>query len=106
MRLYTSLALVLLALTVGVAPAGAAPPPFGGVTELPICVSGTGSGGACQTGRALSADGYPESAISPDGRNLYVTASNDNSVATLAIDANGGVGQLPGTGGCISKTGT
>ena len=106
-RLAARLAPLLLVLFASVAPAGAAPPPFGGLTELPGCLSGTGSGGVCGVGRAVSADGYPESAMSPDGRNVYISASNDGAVATLAIDsATGALGQLPGTAGCVSKTGT
>lgn len=106
-RLAARLAPVLLLVIASVAPAAAAPPPFGGLTELPGCLSGDGSGGACAVGTALSSDGYPESAMSPDGRNVYITASDDNAVATLTVDTiTGAVGQLPGTAGCVSRTGT
>jgi DNA-binding beta-propeller fold protein YncE len=90
-----------------VAPASAAPPPFGGLTELPGCISADGNAGACGVGHQLSADGYPESAMSPDGRNVYISASNDNAVAALALDAvSGALAQLPGTGGCTSADGS
>src|SRR4051794_34510408 len=101
------LALALVLLLVAAAPAAAAPPPFGGLTELPGCISTDGNAGACAVGHQLSADGYPESAMSPDGRNVYVSASNDNAVAALALDpASGALAQLPGTAGCTSADGS
>jgi 6-phosphogluconolactonase (cycloisomerase 2 family) len=101
------LALTLVLLLVAAAPAAAAPPPFGGLTELPGCISTDGNAGACAVGHELSADGYPESAMSPDGRNVYLSASNDNAVAALALDpASGALAQLPGTAGCTSADGS
>lgn len=45
-------------------------------------------------------------AISPDGRNIYVTSRTSSSITTLNRDpATGTVSPLPGRDGCISATG-
>ncbi|HEY2601224.1 MAG TPA: beta-propeller fold lactonase family protein [Thermoleophilaceae bacterium] len=99
--------LLLLIFVVAPASASAAPPPFGGLTQVPGCISATGSGGACSVGRVFSADGYPETALSPDGRNLYASSSNLNAFDVLAVDpGTGAITQLAGAAGCFSADGS
>jgi DNA-binding beta-propeller fold protein YncE len=69
------------------------------------CISEDGSGGLCQDGTAL--DGANIVTVSPDGRNVYATAQNSDSV--VVFDRNpttGGLIQKTGTAGCISEDGT
>src|SRR5829696_8064038 len=48
------------------------------------CTSDDGSDGACANGTAL--EGISGVTVSPDGRNVYVTAGKDGAVATFARD--------------------
>src|SRR4051794_22546577 len=68
------------------------------------CVSETGSGGACQNGKALN---QPLGvAVSADGRSAYVGASTSGAVAIFDRNATtGALSQKAGTAGCVSETG-
>jgi DNA-binding beta-propeller fold protein YncE len=74
------------------------------------CVSNTGTGAACADGKAL--DGPESVAISPDGKNVYVTSTefpgdDGNAVAVFQRDSlTGALSQLPGTAGCMSRHGS
>jgi len=68
------------------------------------CLSETGTGGACQDGRALT--GPYEIEFSPDGASAYVASSDANAVAILDRNTTSGVlTQKAGTAGCVSETG-
>src|SRR6478735_7036341 len=58
------------------------------------CISETGTGGSCQDGTALARPfGL---AVSPDGRNVYVTSNDSNAVAVFDRDpATGELNQKP-----------
>jgi DNA-binding beta-propeller fold protein YncE len=80
-------------------------PATGALTQRPGagCIAHAGAGN-CSPGRAL--DGPTDLAISPDGRNVYVTASESNSVAIFDRDpATGDLTQDAGMGGCLSPAG-
>jgi DNA-binding beta-propeller fold protein YncE len=67
------------------------------------CVSNNGSGGACADGKALF-NAYSV-AVSPDGKNVY--AVSNSGIAVFARNTTTGrLGQLPGTAGCLSETGS
>jgi DNA-binding beta-propeller fold protein YncE len=69
------------------------------------CVSETGTGAACQDGKAL--DGATAVAVSPDSGSVYVGAYDSNSVAIFDRNTSG-TGELTqkaGTAGCVSATG-
>jgi DNA-binding beta-propeller fold protein YncE len=83
-------------------------PKTGMLFQLPDpqgCISQSGSGGRCTTGQALH---QPFSvAVSPDDRNVYVTARVDDAVAAFAQNLRTGVlTQLPSPDGCIGEQGT
>ena len=65
------------------------------------CVGHLGAG-PCARGRALA---RPTAvAVSPDGRNVYVTAGESNALAVFARNRRtGALRQLPGAQGCISQ---
>ena len=105
------------------ADAAAQTPPGG---RAPVVSGGTlmqlsGSGGCvvdrsataragCAVVRALRGPGpfrgSQAVAISPDGRNVYVAASDANAIAVFARDARtGALRQRPGTAGCIATAG-
>ena len=69
------------------------------------CVSETGTGGACQDGKALQTPlGV---AAGPDGKNLYVASGDSDALAIFDRDPDtGALKQKPGTAGCISEDGT
>lgn len=69
------------------------------------CTSETGTAGACVNGVALD---FPTGvAVSPNGKNVYVTASGSNAVSVFARDVKtGALTQLAGTAGCVSEDGT
>jgi 6-phosphogluconolactonase (cycloisomerase 2 family) len=74
----------------------------GALTELG-CLSSSDPG--CNQATAL--DGAEFVAVSPDGLNVYVTASNDDAVATFSRDpVSGHLTQLGGILGCVSLTGS
>lgn len=80
----------------------------GALTQLAgtaACTSETGTAGACANGVALD---FPTSvAVSPNGKNVYVTSSGSNAVAVFARDVGtGALTQLAGTAGCVSEDGT
>ena len=66
------------------------------------CVSETGTGGACQNGKALEdALGV---AASPDGKSVYVASFASDAVAVFDRDpGTGALSQKPGTAGCVSR---
>jgi DNA-binding beta-propeller fold protein YncE len=70
-----------------------------------LCVSETGTGGTCVDGVALeAANGV---AISPDGRQVYVSAATSNAVAVLDRDvATGALTPKGSPLACISESGT
>src|SRR4051794_12636575 len=84
----------------------AAPPPFGGLTQLPGdagCVTDSGNTGLCADGDHLQTDGYPVPAISPDGRNVYLPADDSDAFGVFARDpATGAIAQLPAPAGCVA----
>jgi DNA-binding beta-propeller fold protein YncE len=58
--------------------------------------------GVCAEGRGLSAP--TATAISPDGRNLYVAGSGDDAIAVFARDGSTGtLRQLAGRAGCVAQ---
>jgi 6-phosphogluconolactonase (cycloisomerase 2 family) len=69
------------------------------------CVSDSGTAGACANGVALD---FPTSvAVSPNGKNVYVTSAGSNAIAVFARDVGtGALTQLAGTAGCVSTDGT
>ena len=80
----------------------------GALTQLAgtdACTSETGTAGACANGVALD---FPTGvAVSPNGKNVYVTASGSNAVAVFARNpGTGALTQLAGTAGCVSEDGT
>jgi 6-phosphogluconolactonase (cycloisomerase 2 family) len=67
------------------------------------CISDAATEG-CADGRAL--DGAIAAAVSPDGRNVYVTTRVSDSIAVFARNATTGVlTQLSGAAGCVSEGG-
>ena len=67
------------------------------------CIAGAAARGAggCATARGL--DGPNSLAVSPDGRTVYATSLESDSVAVLRRNgATGALTQLPGAGGCIA----
>lgn len=80
----------------------------GALTQLPGttgCISETGSDGLCIDGRGL--DDAWGVAVSPDGRNVYVTGNVSAAITIFARNqTTGALTQLPGTAGCISETGS
>jgi fibronectin-binding autotransporter adhesin len=61
--------------------------------------------GDCRPGRAL--DGANSVAISPDGASVYVASKLSDAVAAIRRSTTTGVlFQAPGTGGCMSETGS
>jgi DNA-binding beta-propeller fold protein YncE len=82
-------------------------PQTGALTQKPGaagCVSSTATGGACQFARAIG-DVF-EMAVSPDGRDLYVTSKGPDALVLLARDpSSGALTQLPGKAGCIAEEG-
>jgi Lactonase, 7-bladed beta-propeller len=67
------------------------------------CISDAGTEG-CADGRAL--DGAIAAAVSPDGKNVYVTSRVSDAVAVFARNtATGALSQLSGTSGCVSEGG-
>ena len=99
---------VLGAVVLAVAAAGDAAAVEGVLTQkagTEACVTETGSGGACQDGRGL--DLGAETAISPDGENVYVGSSTSGAVAVFDRDPlTGQVRQKAGLAGCISENGS
>lgn len=88
------------------------PPPVAAIAtaepasiDLAGCVSETGTGGACVDGVAL--DGATGVTVSPDGTNVYVSSETSRSVSVFSRDpGSGAIGQLAGTDGCVSDSGT
>lgn len=59
-------------------------------------------GHTCQAVPELHGSG--ELTVSPDGRNVYVTASRTNSILAFARAADGSLTRLPGERGCVGRT--
>jgi DNA-binding beta-propeller fold protein YncE len=69
------------------------------------CLSEDGSGGTCTDALAMNAPSGI--AISPDGRNVYLTSSLSEAVAVFdRNEGNGILTQKGGTAACVSETGT
>jgi DNA-binding beta-propeller fold protein YncE len=69
------------------------------------CISESGTGGACQDGKALL--GAADVAISPDGKSVYVASPGSNGLAILDRNPQtGGLSQPQGRAGCISEDGS
>ena len=66
----------------------------------PGCISDSGTGGACTTGKAL--DGPFSVTVSPDGNNVYVASASSDGVAIFNRAADGTLTQKTGTDGCIT----
>jgi DNA-binding beta-propeller fold protein YncE len=81
---------------------------FGELSQKPGaagCFSEDGSASGCQKGEALG--GAAGVAVSPDGRNVYVTGFNSGSVAIFDRDpASGALSQKPAKAGCVSEDGS
>lgn len=80
----------------------------GALTQLDgtdACTSESGTSGACANGVALD---FPTGvAVSPNGKNVYVTAAGSNAVAVFARNVTtGALTQLAGLAGCVSEDGT
>ena len=79
-------------------------PRDGGLEQLPRargCVSHRGAG-SCASGRALARPSAV--AVSPDGRNLYVTAVDSSALVVFARNRRtGDIRQIAGGAGCISQ---
>jgi DNA-binding beta-propeller fold protein YncE len=68
------------------------------------CISENGVGG-CAAGHGIKFH-IQELAVSPDGKNVYVTSSGSNAVARLDRDTTtGALTQPAGAAGCVSLTG-
>jgi DNA-binding beta-propeller fold protein YncE len=64
------------------------------------------AGSGCTVGRGTTGNGF-ETAVSPDGRHLYVASTTPGGVAIFDRNtANGTITQPAGTAGCISTDGT
>ena len=69
------------------------------------CISGDGSGGACQQGTALR--GAAGVTASPHGESVYVASVSPDAVAIFDRNrVTGALTQKPGTAGCISADGS
>ena len=68
----------------------------------------SGCVGAAVTGcaGARAVEGASGLAVSPDGRNVYVSALGSGSVAAFARTATGGLSQLPAAAGCVGGEAT
>jgi DNA-binding beta-propeller fold protein YncE len=59
--------------------------------------------GAFECGKAIGLNGPNSVAVSPNGRNVYVTSRGSNAVTAFKRDrSTGALHQLPGAAGCIS----
>jgi 6-phosphogluconolactonase (cycloisomerase 2 family) len=82
----------------------------GALSQLPSpmgCISQTGHGGTCATGKGLHA---PLAAtITPDGKHVYVVSQQRDPITLSALalfardQSTGALTQLPGADGCISE---
>ena len=64
------------------------------------CVAAKGAQGC---GKAIGVDGPNSIALSPDGRNVYVTSRSSSSLTTFRRNnATGALTQLPGAAGCVA----
>jgi DNA-binding beta-propeller fold protein YncE len=59
--------------------------------------------GVFECGKAIGLNGPNSVAVSPDGRNVYVTSRGSNSLTAFSRDrSTGALHQLPGVAGCVS----
>lgn len=99
------LAVVLAAAAIVVSVASARSAAGTGQTAFANCISESGTAGACTLGTALS--GVYGTAVTPDGKHVYVTAFDDDAVAVFSPNkTTGALTQLVGTDGCVSETGS
>lgn len=69
------------------------------------CISETGTGGACQDGKALGDPSHV--AVSPDGKSVYAASSDSDAVAIFNRNTtSGALTQKAGIAGCVSESGT
>jgi 6-phosphogluconolactonase (cycloisomerase 2 family) len=85
-------------------------PATGLLTQLPGqagCLSDDGKDDASAStcGKARVLKGNYVARISPDGKTLYETASNDHGLSVFHVNSDGSLSQLPGTEGCITIDG-
>jgi DNA-binding beta-propeller fold protein YncE len=71
----------------------------GSLAELG-CIQASNSGECPTDGKGLT--GALDTAVSPDGRNVYVAAVNDDSIAEFTRKADGTLGQLDPPNDCIA----
>jgi 6-phosphogluconolactonase (cycloisomerase 2 family) len=113
-RLTLVAALALLAAFVLPASAFAAPPPLGGLTQLPGSLGcfGSAASASCQLATGIA---QAESVVvSPDGRYVYVgsypatsgTWEKPSLIVFARDPATGEVTQLPGAAGCLTPDGS
>ena len=90
------------------------PSPHGVLKQLPgakgCIAAGTKHAGTCARARALAGPGpfmgSHAIALSPDGRSVYVAASESNAIAVFARDPQSGVLRQPqGKAGCVAAKG-
>jgi DNA-binding beta-propeller fold protein YncE len=83
-------------------------PATGALTQKPpptACISQSGTGGACQTGKAL--DAAVGVTVTRDGKSVYVASFGSDAVAIFDRDpATGALVQKAGRAGCVSDDGT
>ena len=81
--------------------------PGGGLTQLPgaaACVAeGAAAPAGCSPARAISS--VDDIALSPDGRTLVATSSQQNAIAIFRRAGDGSLRQLAGADGCIVDAG-
>jgi DNA-binding beta-propeller fold protein YncE len=79
----------------------------GGLTQLlgtAGCTSEAGVGENCAAGKALL--GAASVTVSANGTNVYVASQLSDAIAAFHRTGHGQLGQLAGTAGCVSETGT
>ena len=94
-RMTTLIASILGAALLAASPALGAPPPFaGGLSQPPGAAGCVQAAGSFSCAGAVGLDNPRGVAVSPDGKNVYATASGGPSVhgAVVVFSRNGGLG--------------
>jgi 6-phosphogluconolactonase (cycloisomerase 2 family) len=68
------------------------------------CITERGSVGTCADGRTL--DDPTGVAVSPNGKNVYVTSDTDDGVAVFTRATTGALSQAAGPDGCVTESGS
>jgi DNA-binding beta-propeller fold protein YncE len=93
-----------VAMAVGLLPAVAHAQVFGSLAQLASpnnCIESTSSGSSdCTTTAPGLDDGTDDVAVSPDGQNVYVMSTDDESIAEFTRNADGSLAEL----GCIASS--